>query len=123
RDAGGGRMSELWIPPMKDGPNLSPPPVPKSQWTAWRDIGYAVRWTAIESHHVDWEVYIIDEIATIESEEDLPTPEFNGFVKWDGCANWAAGTDNMVHTCTRNHVRAIGELLLRVYDAAARMMP
>lgn len=42
----------------------------------------------------------------------------SGYVKWDGCSDWAFDEQDrvMLHFCSRNDVKELGELLLAIYD-------
>jgi hypothetical protein len=89
----------------------------------WPDIGYVVRWASVTDHFVGWEAYELDDFDYIETGEPLPSPDFEGYVKWDGCTNWGTTENRAHHTCTRRDVQNVGELLLRIRDTAAKMMP
>jgi hypothetical protein len=51
-------------------------------------------------------------------------PLFIGSIKWDGCSNWHFPYSYYpLHFCTQGEVREFGELLSKLYDWAAELMP
>jgi len=50
--------------------------------------------------------------------------EFHGFIKWDGCSNWhVEGNHYQFHFCEPQDARNFAELICRLYDWAAELMP
>lgn len=56
---------------------------------------------------------------------DGPEVGWHGFVKWDGCSNWAPGDEDenvMAHFCDETQERAFGEMLVTLRREALKMM-
>jgi hypothetical protein len=48
----------------------------------------------------------------------------HGFVKWDGCSNWSFHHGScMFHSCDRERLSAIGDILAMCWDRSAELMP
>ena len=105
----------------------------------WDDIGYVARIIlSKEKHYVSFKVCRINGWHTDDGRPDFDTPEdqptdnfekaetfLEGTVKWDGCSNFefSAQKNAMLHCCSKDDVVAIGTLLGRIYDCAARLIP
>jgi hypothetical protein len=48
-----------------------------------------------------------------------------GSVKWDGCANFefTEQSDGLIHTCGRGGMKDIGDMLLKLHDITAELVP
>ncbi len=60
-------------------------------------------------------------------ENDAPVKheEFaHGHVKWDGCSNWSfANGSYMFHSCDRERLAAIGDILAMCFDRSKELIP
>lgn len=104
------------------------------------DLGYTVKAEA-HDYYVDYTVYQIDGVdgdkplwhkkgaeSTPSYVETLEEAEvfLNGSVKWDGCSNWsldAMQKDVMMHSCDREGLVAVGEVMARCWDLTATLCP
>lgn len=52
---------------------------------------------------------------------------FHGGIKWDGCSNWDFSTDDgtthPLHFCGKGDAKNFGQLLDKLYEVAAELMP
>lgn len=112
----------------------------KTDLVLYKDIDYAVLYTYSESiddrYHVDFKAVDITGIqedgtvlyqdADCEITEDpaRAATAVSGDVKWDGCANTEqmSGQNCYLHTCSRDCLVNLGQLYLRVFDEAHRIM-
>lgn len=54
--------------------------------------------------------------------DDVPDEEcLTGTIKWDGCSNFQHGI--CLHFCGRAMAKEFGELLQKLYDVAAELLP
>lgn len=106
----------------------------------WFDIGHtavAVPCPGSEDHVVDVRIFTIVSTSppaefakdglNFPSTPDIDSADvyLSGSIKWDGCSNWHfdAQDDAMLHFCSRKEAGDIGELLRRLYDLAAEIIP
>jgi hypothetical protein len=105
----------------------------------WDDLGYHVTakpiWPNGDSHNaVDVSVVRVEDNGGTDDPprfegpdgrfaEDIEraVPVLTGEIKWDGCAHLYPR--EYVHICSKDDARRWGEMLQRLYDLAAEMMP
>ncbi len=110
----------------------------QAQQKTWEDIGFMAVAEPKESS-CDFKAYRVwvhgDKLLPSKKKADS-LPDFaesledahvylDGFVKWDGCSNWTFAGELCppLHFCDKQEAVNIGELLARLYDWAAELIP
>ncbi len=98
----------------------------------WYDIGYAAAFELFD-YRLDFKVYECQEATCSDGrahpyyitdgdcnfgteDRDRASVFLEGAVKWDGCTNYAFNNESMMHSCSREGLQSIGDLLVRVWD-------
>lgn len=94
-------------------------------------VKFIVRWTVYE-HRAEAKVYEasysgrggIDDVPVLDEVPEDASHDMEVDLRWDGCGNWDLSPGGMLlHTCGRNDVQALAELLVFLHRRAHELIP